>query len=63
MSRLNIPVVFILLLTYSSLRAQNEFDVVKNNWLQYSDIQNSLYHHLANQAIDLLAKRSGEIGN
>lgn len=63
MSRLSITVISILLLTFSSLRAQNEFDVVKNNWLQYSDIQNSLYHHLANQAIDLLAERSGEVGS
>ncbi len=62
MSRLIITVVSFLLLIYSSLRAQNELDVVKNSWLQYSDVQNSLYHHLANQAIDLLAKRSGEVG-
>ncbi|MBG0859801.1 MAG: acetylxylan esterase [Bacteroidales bacterium] len=40
--------------------AQNELDVIRNNWLEYSDAANSLYHHLTSQAYDLLAKRKDE---
>jgi hypothetical protein len=61
MSRTFFTIVVIILLTYSSISAQKEFDVIKNDWLQYSDVQNSLYHYLADQAIDLLARRTVEI--
>ena len=44
-----------------SLHSQDELDVVKGSWLQYSDVQNSLYHYLADQAIDILAQRSEEV--
>ncbi|MBK9389804.1 MAG: acetylxylan esterase [Bacteroidetes bacterium] len=63
MFRTLLSIVLLIVLACSNLGAQNELDVVKNSWLQYSDIQNSLYHHLADQAIDLLAKRSAEIKN
>ncbi|MEO9022948.1 MAG: alpha/beta hydrolase family protein [Ginsengibacter sp.] len=43
-----------------TLQAQNEFNVI-NNWIQYSDAPNSLYHDLANQAYSLLDKREGKI--
>jgi hypothetical protein len=38
--------------------AQDDLDVIKNKWIEYSDAQNSLYHHLASQAYSLLEKRS-----
>jgi hypothetical protein len=41
--------------------AQDDLDVLKNKWLEYSDAQNSLYHHLASQAYSLLEKRSNEV--
>lgn len=53
-------VVFIFM-SGGNLFAQNELDVVKNNWLRYSDAQNSLYNYLADQAIDILEKRSEEV--
>jgi hypothetical protein len=42
------------------LKAQREFDVIAD-WNQFSDAHNSLYHHLAKQAFDLLDKRSDKI--
>ena len=42
------------------LKAQNETDVIRNTWLHYSDASNSLYHHLTEQAFDLLVKRKSE---
>ena len=51
----------VILVLNFRINAQNELDVVKNNWLQYSDVQNSLYHYLADQAIDILEKRSSEV--
>ncbi|HUX96535.1 MAG TPA: acetylxylan esterase [Bacteroidales bacterium] len=63
MAKRNIVSSIVLLLIYCNIYAQNELDVVKNNWLQYSDVQNSLYHHLADQAMDLLAKRAVEVSN
>ncbi len=62
MTRKTIVSLFVLLI-FCNIHAQNELDVVRNNWLQYSDIQNSLYHHLADQAMDLLAKRAKEVDN
>lgn len=53
--------VIIIMLFNVRMSAQNELDVVKNNWLQYSDVQNSLYHYLADQAIKILEKRSEEV--
>jgi hypothetical protein len=45
-----------------TLNAQNETDVITNDWLQYTDAPNSLYHYLAGEAYDILAKRSETIG-
>ncbi len=51
--------------TNDSLQAHNELDVLRrennSNWLLFSDAPNSLYHHLAGQAYDLLDKRAGII--
>jgi hypothetical protein len=53
----------IMSLSETGMNAQNEFDIISNNWLQYTDATNSLYHYLAGQAYDLLARRSSEIGS
>jgi Acetyl xylan esterase (AXE1) len=37
---------------------QNEYDVLKGSWLEYTDSQNSLYHHLTGQAYALLKERA-----
>lgn len=50
-----------LLLSLSILfevSAQNELNVLKGNWLEYTDAANSLYHHLSAQAIKLLEERT-----
>lgn len=39
--------------------AQAELEVVKNKWIQYSDLSNLLYHHLAEDAYGLLDKEAG----
>src|SRR5665647_2541278 len=58
-------IIFILLLdillTNGGLNAQNELDVIRNNWLQYSDAPNSLYHHLTGQAFNLLKERTDAV--
>ena len=43
------------------LYAQNELDVIQNSWLKYTDAPNFLYHHLADEAIDLLKKREAAV--
>jgi hypothetical protein len=35
--------------------------VIRNNWLEYSDAANSLYHHLTTQAFSLLKDRENKI--
>jgi cephalosporin-C deacetylase-like acetyl esterase len=41
--------------------AQDEDLSVISGWLKYTDQQNALYHHLSNQAFELLAVRTAEI--
>ena len=50
-----------MMLTICRVSAQNELDVVRNNWLLYSDAPSSLYHHLTGQAYGLLKERNKEI--
>ncbi len=50
-----------IFLTTARMSAQNELDVIKNNWLLYTDAPNFLYHYLTDQAYILLAKRNSEI--
>jgi hypothetical protein len=54
-------ITLVITLTIGRVIAQNELDVIRNNWLQYSDAPNSLYHHLAGQAYVLLAQRAGKV--
>ena len=50
-----------ILLTNGRGNAQNELDVIRNNWLRYSDAPNSLYHYLTGEAFELLESREGKI--
>lgn len=50
-------ILLILFAFPSNTDAQNETDVIINSWMEYSDAQNFLYHHLAGQCYDLLDKR------
>ncbi len=43
------------------VNAQNELNVVNNNWLKYSDAPNSLYHYLTGQAFNLLKERTDAV--
>lgn len=51
----------ITFLTMGHLMAQNDLDVIRNSWLQYTDASNSLYHHLSAEAYDLLKKREEHV--
>lgn len=41
--------------------AQQELDVIRNSWLEYSDASNSLYHHLSHKATLQLDERTSGI--
>ena len=53
--------VMMIILAESAMVAQNEYDILGENWLQYTDAPNSLYHYIAGQAYEMLAKRSEDI--
>jgi hypothetical protein len=53
----------LIVLTSERISAQNELDVIKNKWLQYTNAPNSLYDHITGQAYVLLANRAEEIKN
>jgi hypothetical protein len=59
--RILFTVIPLVILTNRSANAQNELDVIRNNWLEYSDAANSLYHHLTSQAFSLLKERENRI--
>jgi cephalosporin-C deacetylase-like acetyl esterase len=58
---------FILILSLSIflmngvVKAQNDLDVVRDNWLQYTDAPNSFYHFLTGEAYKLLDLRTKKI--
>ncbi len=54
---------FFLLSLASVINGQNELNVIKNNWLRYSDAPNSLYHHLTGEAFVLLKKRADYVAS
>jgi len=54
-------VLLVLSVTDGSIKAQEDLDVVRNEWFQYSDASNALYHHLSSQAYDLLESRAEEM--
>ena len=53
--------LWIVLLTADKANAQKEYDVIRNNWIEFSDAPNALYHHFAQQAYGLLNKRTATI--
>ena len=59
--RILFTVIPYVILINGSAYAQNEPDVIRNNWLEYSDAPNSLYHHLTSQALILLKERENRI--
>jgi hypothetical protein len=52
---------FAIFFTNSIVNAQNELDVIRNSWFQYTDATNSLYHFLTGEAYKLLDSRADEI--
>lgn len=53
-------IAVIILMTAFQLRADENLDVLAK-WLQYSDVRNALYHHLAAMAYDSLTARKEKI--
>lgn len=51
----------VIFLINDRVKAQNELDVIRNNWLQFSDASNLLYHHLTSEASELLESRAEKI--
>ena len=51
--------VLLFCLLYGRLSySQEEYNVIKNDWLKYTDASDFLYHHLGDEAITLLRKRT-----
>src|SRR5665647_1557049 len=63
LSSIRIKLIFSLVVFVASqvVNAQNELDVIRNNWIKYSDAPNSLYHHLTGQAFNLLKERTDAV--
>ena len=57
----SILLVFLLTTFNEKINAQKDLDVIKDNWLEYSDAPNSLYHYLSGQCYDLLDKREKSV--
>lgn len=51
----------ILFFCTNSLTAQKEYDVIRNNWIQFSDAPNALYQHFAGQAYAFLQEREATV--
>lgn len=58
-------IIFILslvaFLNSGIVNAQDELDVIRGNWLQYTDAPNSLYHFLTGEAFKMLESRDVKI--
>ncbi len=54
-------ILFLIIPGINNGYSQKELDVIRNNWLEYSDAPNSLYHYLTSQVYDLLAQRENKI--
>lgn len=55
-----IPLAVLFFCT-NSLSAQIDYDVIRNNWIQFSDAPNALYKHFAGQAYAFLQEREAAI--
>lgn len=60
-----ITILFLVTITtVSSIKVigqQNDLNVIRNNWLDFTDAQNDLYHYFAGQAYALLKERADRI--
>ncbi|MFZ0280703.1 MAG: hypothetical protein WAL29_03590, partial [Bacteroidales bacterium] len=56
-----ILLISFLLLIQTNGFAQNDLKVIENNWLEFTDAPNALYHHLTGQAFELLEERAARI--
>jgi hypothetical protein len=61
LSRVILSLSFIVFVNTGMVFSQNEYYVIKNNWLQYSDAPNSLYHFLTGEAYKMLDSREEKI--
>jgi hypothetical protein len=52
---------FLIMNNRINAQDQNDLDVIRNNWLLYSDASNSLYHYLTEQAYKMLESRSASV--
>ncbi len=55
---LSLGISLLAAMSPSGSAAQAELEVVKNKWIQYSDLSHLLYHHLAEDAYKLLDKEA-----
>lgn len=53
--------LIVVLLTNNVIYAQDELDVIHNNWLQFSNAPNMLYHYLTGESFKLLDSRVEKI--
>jgi len=63
LSSIRIKLIFSLVIFVGShvVNAQDELNVITDNWIKYSDAPNSLYHHLTGQAYNLLKERTDAV--
>ena len=54
--------IFLVLLSIDGI-AQEDLQVIKSHWVQFTGGENALYRHLSNEAFDLLDKRDDAIRN
>ena len=58
-----LTLLLVIMLSNSTMYAQNELDVIRNNWLKYTDAANSMYNYITGQAYDLLTQRESKIAS
>src|SRR5690606_7773801 len=66
LSIISFVLIMLALFVQGEVQAQDkpkkeEFNVIKGQWLQFSDAPNSLYRHFSAQAYNLLSLRSSQI--
>jgi hypothetical protein len=54
-------IILLIVFTNGIVNAQDELDVIRNNWLKYTDAPNSFYHFLSGEAFKLLESRAKKI--
>ena len=62
--RINLYALMLLfIIAHGKADAQNQenLNIIKNNWLAYSDAPNSLYHYLTGEAFNLLKQRAAVV--